>query len=476
MQLSRGVCWESIAKMAHFDPVQLAAWCRGMWQGQPPQFIAGITQDSRSVHPGDLYVALCGERLDGHQFVSEARQRSAGAALVQAEFATATRDEFPLLVVEDTLQALTELARGHRSRCKACMVGVTGSVGKTSVKEMVADVLSHLGRVTRTHGNWNNHIGLPLSMLRMEPTDHYGVFEVGMNHPGELAPLCELLRPDVGVLTPIGPVHIENFDSVADIAREKATLLQTLTESGQAILSLDDPWFELLRERVGSRCIVISMERSEADYYGEWHPGNGHLLHVRERATGIEHRYPMPLPGRYVADNALRAIAVGREMGLSPDIIGHAIAAYQPLSMRWQVEDLDGVRVVNDAYNANPISMRSAIEALQESYPHDRLWLVVGGMFELGQIEPQEHAELGYYITQFRWAGVVTVGGLGRQIAAGIAEAGTASFGVVSVPDPQAAADELMHHLQPGDTVLLKASRGEKLEHIVEHLRNREMA
>lgn len=459
--------------MAHFDPVQLASWCHGVWQGQPPQFIAGITHNSRSVHPGDLYVALRGERLDGHQFVSEARHNAAGAALVESDFAVAADDEFPLLVVDDALQALTELARGHRARCAARIVGVTGSVGKTSVKEMVADVLAHLGRVTRTRGNWNNHIGLPLSLLQMKPTDHFGVFEVGMNHPGELAPLCDLLRPEIGIVTPIGPVHIENFDSVASIAIEKAALLEALPEKGRAILSLDDPWFEALRERVSSKCILISMERSEADYYGEWHPGNGQFLRVRERESGVEHRYLMPLPGRYVADNALRAIAVGREMGLSPDIIGHAVASYQPLSMRWQMTEQNGIHFINDAYNANPISMRSAIEALQESYPHEHLWLVVGGMFELGKIERQEHIELGHYIAQFPWRGVVTVGELGQLIATGFTEAAPLpSCELISVPNAEAAAEAIPPHLQPGDTVLLKASRGEQLERVIDLMRS----
>lgn len=459
--------------MVHFDPIQLASWCRGEWRGRPPQFLRGITHDSRAVRGSELYVALRGERLDGHDFVEDARLRAAGAALVEAAYAESASEDFPLLVVDDTGRALVELARSHRARCQAQIVGVTGSVGKTSVKEMAADVLSHMGRVTRTQGNWNNRIGLPLSMLRMEPTDQFGVFEVGMSHPGELAPLCDLLQPDFGIMTPIGPVHIEFFRSVEDIAREKATLLKALPEQGHAVLSLDDPWFEVLREYASSRITLVSMERPEADYYGQWQQENGPLLLVRERQTGSEDRYLMPLPGRYVADNALRAIALGRELGLSADIIAHTIAAYQPLSMRWQIMQREGVQYINDAYNANPMSMRSAIEALQQSRHGDRKWLVVAGMFELGEWEREEHVELGHFIAQFAWAGVVTVGELGGLIASGIADAAVAiPYEVISVDDVGAAAVALQERVQQGDAVLLKASRGEHLERVLDSIQH----
>jgi UDP-N-acetylmuramoyl-tripeptide--D-alanyl-D-alanine ligase len=459
--------------MVYFDPAELAGWCDGRWHGLTPDRIAGFCNDSRIIQPGQLYVALHGERLDGHAFIKDARRRSACGALIDEAHATAAAGDWPVLIVSDTRRALMDLARGHRQRCRGEFVGITGSVGKTSVKEMGADLLAHIGRVTRTKGNWNNDIGLPLSLLRMDPGDRFGVFEVGMNHPGELAPLCNLLSPTWAVMTPIGPVHLEFFDSVAAIAEEKAALLAALPVTGTAILSTDDPWYESLIRHVRSRVIRLSMLDEQADYYGQWRRPGHRILTVQERASGEEHAYLMPLPGQYVADNALRAIALGREHGLSPDVIAHALAHYQPLSMRWNRVTIAGVHFVNDAYNANPMSMRAALDAFQEADAEGRRWLVLAGMFELGAVAQDEHEALGRYLAQFPWAGVLTVGSLGRWIADGAAEAGLTETSRLEIcGDISEAAQYLKHHLRPGDAVLLKGSRGEHLENLLKEFEN----
>lgn len=459
--------------MIHFDPMELAGWCGGQWQGPPPEAISGVGNDSRVIQRGHLYVALRGERLDGHDFVKDAQLRSAGGALVDRAYvasvsASAVAEGPPLLVVEDTARALFDVARGHRARCQGEFIGITGSVGKTSVKEMTADVLAAFGGVARTPENWNNHIGLPLSLLRMQPTDRFGVFEVGMNHPGELAPLCDLLQPSRAIMTPIGPGHLEFFDSIDAIAEEKATLLKSLPEEGTAILSLDDPWYGQLMKHVHSRVIRISLQNEEADYYGERDPDTHDLLWVHERASRSAHRYRMPLPGQYVADNALRAIAMGRECGLDPDVIAHAVVRYQTLSMRWNKVRIAGIDFINDAYNANPMSMRAALNALQEWPVNKRKWLVLAGMFELGATEQVEHEALGHYLAQFPWAGVVTIGRLGQLIAQGAIESGaTDRYTVQTCTDRWEAADCLEGQLSAGDIVLVKASRGEKLEDVL---------
>lgn len=454
--------------MKYFDPSELAAWTAGEWRGTPPDRIAGVSNDSRSILPGELYVALQGDRLDGHQFIDGARLRSASAVLIDRSYAGEAEQTIPMLLVDDTRQALTDMARGHRARCSAEMVGLTGSVGKSSVKEMAADMLSHLGPVARTHGNWNNHIGLPLSLLRMTPSDRFGVFEVGMNHPGELAPLCDLLQPERAILTPIGPVHIEYFESVDAIAEEKAALLDVVPETGQAFLSLDDPWYEQLRAHVRSRVVRLSLESPEADYFGEHDRAGGNALTVYERESGESHLYVMPLPGRYVADNALRAIALARECGLAPDIIAHSLAQYRPLPMRWSVERVGDITFINDAYNANPMSMRAAIDAFQEWAVGGAKWVVLAGMFELGAKAEEEHEALGHYVAQFPWAGLITVGALGRQIASGAETVGMQEGTcLIMCNDQQEAAAALASHVSPDDVVLLKASRGEQLEAVM---------
>lgn len=451
-----------------FDPAELAGWCGGRWHGAMPDRVAGFCHDSRLIQAGQMYLALRGERLDGHDYVREAKFRSASAALVDEGYTDMATGDFPLLIVPDTRRALIELARGHRALCRGEIVGITGSVGKTSVKEMVADVLAHSGRVTRTKGNWNNDIGLPLSLLRMERTDRFGVFEVGMNHPGELAKLCELLAPQWGVLTPIGPVHLEYFDSVEAIAEEKAALLEALPETGTAILSTDDPWYECLLRHVRSRVIRISLRDSQADYLGEWEAPGSHMLRVHERETGECHRYLMPLPGQYVGDNALRVIALARELAMNPEIIAHALSQYQPLSMRWNKVTIAGVSFINDAYNANPMSMRAAIDAFQEMEVKGRRWLVLAGMFELGAVAQEEHEAVGRYLAQFPWAGVVAVGDMGRWIAQGATEAGVTEASRLELCDDiPSVARYLRKEVEAGDAVLIKASRGEHLENVL---------
>ncbi len=457
--------------MVRFDPADLASWCGGTWQGQPPVSLAGVSHDTRTLEAGALYVALRGEQFDGNDFVSNAITQQAGAALVNQDAVAQLGVDLPLLVAADTRRALMDLAAGHRQRCTGEFIGITGSVGKTSVKEMAADVLAHAGAVTRTWSNWNNNIGLPLSLLRMNPQDAFGVFEVGMNHPGELAPLCALLQAQRAIITPIGPVHLEYFESVAAIAEEKATLLAALPEEGQAIVSIDDPWYEVLRDRAKSRIVRVSVLSQDADYYAVWDRGGTSELCVCERHTGECFDYRLPLPGRYVADNAIRVIALAREMGLAPDVIAQALKGYQPPAMRWQRQDRNGVAYINDAYNANPMSMRAAIDAVQEMAVEGRRWLVLAGMFELGAQEREEHEELGQYIAQFPWAGVLVVGRYGEMIAQGVRAAQTEEQASLLVcNDHREAALHMKERVRPGDVVLIKASRGERLERVLDEV------
>ena len=226
--------------MPAFSAKDLSKWCGGTWRPSEPSAINGVCTDTRSLKPASLYVALRGPRHDGHDFVPQALTLGAAAAVVTDAYAAAHPPSAPLLCVRDTLKALGDIARGYRDALKAKIVAVTGSVGKTTVKEMIADVLARKGATTRSRGNWNNDIGLPLSMLAMEPGEEFGVFELGMNHPGELAPLCDMLRPDWGVVTNVGPVHLEFFDSVEAIGKEKATVLQRLPADGTAVVSRDE--------------------------------------------------------------------------------------------------------------------------------------------------------------------------------------------------------------------------------------------
>jgi UDP-N-acetylmuramoyl-tripeptide--D-alanyl-D-alanine ligase len=454
--------------MLQFDPGQLATWCGGEWESGEPAQLTGVSNNTRTLAPGDLYVAIRGERLDGHAFVGEAFQKGASAAVVDAGYAPETQAG-PLLRVADSVEALGAMASGYRDLVTPVMVGVTGSVGKSTVKEMTAAILSGMMPTAKTRGNWNNNIGLPLSLLSMEPDTRAGVFEVGMNHPGEIEDLCRVLRPEWGVVTSIGPVHLEHFESVDEIAREKASLLEALPDDGHAVLCCDDAYFDLLRERVGCELHTVSLS-GDANYAGTLDAGS-RFLKVRESACDAVVSIPWTWPGKHNALNALYAIAVGRGIGLDWRAIASGLANYRPLGMRWETEEVDGVRVINDAYNANPLSMRAALRTFDDLPGPGAKWLVLGGMYELGEHAEEEHEALGREVAQGAWAGVIVVGDFGESIATGARKAGLANGKICCCGSSAEAAGVLRDRMQPGDAVLLKASRGVALEDVVEELK-----
>ena len=435
--------------------------------GTPPLFVSSVQTDSRAIESGGLFVALKGPRHDGHDFVEAAFARGAAGAVICAERAESLAGLGPLLVVPDTRQALRGLASGYRATLPARMIAVTGSVGKTTVKEMIAAVLSHVAPTAKTLGNFNNDIGLPLSLLAASPEARYGVFELGMNHPGELRPLCELLRPHWGVITNIGAAHIEFFRSLEDIAREKAEVIRCLPSDGVAVMDADGPFFALLKNETPARVVSTALV-GEADYQAEVLDAGQGVFAVKEMATGTRAELRVSLPGRHAIANALFAVAVGRLCGVSWETLATALAEFRPLSMRWNATKRGGVTFINDAYNANPISMRAALETFAELRTDGRRWLVLGGMRELGSREKEEHEWLGRYAASGPWHGLVTVGRLGRLIAEAACQEGMPVERVWNCETHQDAAQLLRRELRPGDMVLLKASRGEALEKVLD--------
>ncbi|MBU1694673.1 MAG: UDP-N-acetylmuramoyl-tripeptide--D-alanyl-D-alanine ligase [Verrucomicrobia bacterium] len=450
--------------MPSFLAKDLSAWSGGTWErGEPPP-VRGICADTRTLRAGELYVALRGPHFDGHTFIGEAFAR--GAAAVMAETAVESAGK-PVLRVPCTRKALAALAAGYRRTLDARLIGVTGSVGKSTVKEMTADLLASAAPTARTRGNWNNDIGLPLSLLMIEPSDRYGVFEVGTNHPGEIVALCEYLRPEWGIITAIGPAHLEYFDSVESIAREKSALLRILPAKGLAFLSRDDAWFDRLRAASPCEVVTVSLD-AEADYRAQPDPAAGSRFVVQERATGQRAELTAPLPGRYMVANALLAVAVGRRCGLTWEAIRESLGRYRPLPMRWNRAVLHGVEFVNDAYNSNPVSVRAALETFAKMEVAGRRWLVLGGMLELGAAECDLHHQLGRDVAAGPWAGLLYVGPRGAWIAEGAREAGMSADRLFGCPDTMSAAGLLNKLARPGDAVLLKASRTECLEKVQE--------
>ena len=458
----------------NFDPGDLMCWSGGEWVPRPPAIISAVVHDTKKVLAGSLFVAIRGARFDGHDFVGQAAASGAAAALVSRGRAASLREVgIPLLVVEDPALALRDLAAGYRRKLGLTVVGVTGSTGKTTVKEMIACLLESTMPTARTKGNWNNEIGLPLSILAIPPGTRAGVLELGISHPGEMAPLCGIARPDWGVITNVGPVHLEFFGSVEDIVREKGELVRQLPVGGHAVLSVDDPSFKTLRELSSCDVVTTSLHRDvTADYVLMTHDNRSGECLVADRKEGGSHRFRMLMPGTHNCHNALLAVAVARGLGVEWDRIAAAFERYVGPPMRWERQMVAGITVINDAYNANPVSMLAALHTFKELDVAGRKWLVLGDMLELGSNEIDEHRAVGRALAGAPWGGLVTVGTLGTHIAEGALASGMKAAAIHTCSDAAAAAEYLKDKMIPGDALLIKASRGKRLEEVVSKLKD----
>ncbi|MDD5707902.1 MAG: UDP-N-acetylmuramoyl-tripeptide--D-alanyl-D-alanine ligase [Kiritimatiellae bacterium] len=459
-----------------FEPAELARWTGGAWEALPG-LLHGVCRDSRGTTPGALYVALPGERFDGHDFVMRSLAAGAAAAMVRCDWQPpAGTPRQPLLRVDDTRRALAAAAAGYRSSLACFVVGVTGSVGKSTVKEWTAALLAACQPTAATRGNYNNDIGLPLSLLAMPRDTRAGVFEIGMNHPGELAPLCRLLRPDAAIVTAIGPVHIEFFGSVDAIAREKAELLRVLPADGFAVLDADSPHFAFLRRQTAARVISISLQAApDADYDAAIVDELMGVFTLKERATGVIQSLQTGIPGRHHVFNATLAVAAARARAVPWETIARTLPRLPRLAMRWEEMRIGGVTLINDAYNANPLAMASALSTFAALAAGRRRVLVLGEMRELGAVAEAMHAEAGACVARTGGDLLVAVGTAGAWIAEAAKAHGFAGE-IVLTSDATAAGDVMIARLHPGDWVLLKASRGVALEQAVTRLRNSQIA
>jgi UDP-N-acetylmuramoyl-tripeptide--D-alanyl-D-alanine ligase len=414
-----------------YSAAECAAWVSVDWKNSETNFpIRGICHDTRTLKPGDVYIAIKGATHDGHTFVTQAAGKGAAGLIVEKEFPNI---EIPQMVVPNTMAALWALAAGVRSRWAGTVIGITGSVAKTTVKEMIASVLSQKGIVAKTLGNWNNDIGLPLSMLAADRNADFFVFELGMNHPGEIAPLAGLLKPDWAVITEIGKAHIEFFQGLEGIAEEKASLL---AYADNALLDETSEWFELFRSKCKGRIVTFGSE---------------------------PFTFIPPLPGEHMIRNSRRAAALGLALGVSSEAVQTGLSAFQSAPMRWERTLHNGIVFINDAYNANPLSMRAALTTFAQLPCEGRRFVVLGGMRELGAQGEAEHRELGQFIDTLKFDSVITIGEAGAQIVC------DSMAGLEKI----AAVDVLRTHLRAGDMVLFKASRGERLETILEELKTK---
>ncbi|MEX5721731.1 UDP-N-acetylmuramoyl-tripeptide--D-alanyl-D-alanine ligase [Geodermatophilus maliterrae] len=426
--------------------------------------VTGVTLDSRGVSAGDLFVAVAGERVDGHDYLDAAAAAGAVAALTSRP-----GGPLPALVVEDTVAALGRLAalvHGRLAAAGLTTLGITGSSGKTSTKDLLGQVLATAGPTVSPPGSYNNDIGLPLTVLSADADTRYLVLEMGARGIGHIARLCAVARPDVGVVLNVGSAHLGEFGSADVIAQAKGELVEALPESGTAVLNADDPRVAGMAPRTRAR--VVTTGRSAGADVRATAVALDDAARARFTlvAGGEEHPVALQVVGEHQVANALSAAGAALAAGMTPAAVAAALSAAQPRS-RWRMEVTrrpDGVTVVNDAYNANPESMRAALAALA-GLAGTRRVAVLGGMAELGADAVAEHERLGRDAVAAGVDLVVAVGPDAVGIATGATAAGAREGdGAVSVPDRVAARELLSEVLVPGDVVLVKASRSHGLE------------
>jgi len=440
----------------------------------PNAIAIGYSIDSRTIRRGELFFAVKGEKMDGHDFVAQAIEKGAVGAVVGRErlssaewqARTTAAQQSKLIVVEDTLEALQLVAKSVRNLWARPLIGVTGSAGKTTTKEAIAHVLATRFRVHKSEGNFNNHFGLPLILLKLEPEHDIAVVELGMSHLGEITALAQIAQPNTGVVTNVAPVHLEFFSSIAEIARAKYELVESLPADGTAVLNGDDEYVSQFGREFKGKVITYGFASTCTVRAEKWESageaGSVFDVVVRDRRE----RVSLPLVGKHNAYNALAAIAVGLEHGVPLADSSAALARLSPADKRGQVVRIGNITVINDCYNSNPKALAAMVDALAEM-PAKRRIVVAGEMLELGPEGGEMHRESGRDIAGKSIDILIGVRGLAWYMVDSAKQAGmTTEF----VATPEEAGEWLARAVRDGDAVLLKASRGVKLEKALEKL------
>lgn len=426
-----------------------------------------VSIDTRMDCTDALFVALCGTKTDGHKYVREAFDKGAAAAIVsrakRAQLDDADR-EAPIFDVKDTLEALQILAAAWREKVNPKVIAVTGSCGKTATKELLSSILSIRFSVHATPGNLNNHIGLPLTLLGMERDAEICVAEMGANHRGEIEKLCDIAKPLIGIVTNVGPAHLEHFGSLKGVAAAKSELLRCLPREGTALIPADDEFADYLVEKICARKISVGFS-DRAD----------------RRITGLERIFPVGYRfalgemvievrrhGKHNVMNAALAAAAGSIFGVTDREIAEAVASFRALPGRGAMYDVAGIVFVDESYNSNPASLKAAIDSFSEIENDGRRWFVLGDMLELGDASAQLHREAGVYCGRARADGILTIGRESVELSRAAAEQRKSPEHITHFLDLESLASHLDGLLSPGDLVLVKGSRAMSMEKVIE--------
>lgn len=457
----------TIKKLTEYSQAELI-------QGDPEQKITKIVRDSREVKAGDLFIALVGENDDGHKYLPDVIAQKAGAVIVDSRLKLTFPAELAVLKVDNTTTALQQIAHNYRQQFTDLkVVAITGSAGKTTTKDLTAAVLAEKFKVLKTAGNYNNQIGLPLTLLQLTGKEDFAVLEMGMSGLGEIALLAEISHPEIGVITNVGAAHLEQLGSLDNIARAKAELLAALPAAGTAVLNYDNKYCRQMGDDFKYEIVSFGFESGlETDLqvldYKPNQDGSGLEFSVKYQDKTA--RLTLNKPGKHNVYNALAAVAVGLKAGLDLSQISQGLKKASFSELRLEIlETSSQVKLINDSYNANPLSMRAAIDVLSQS-PAKRRIAVLGSMLELGEHSSAAHFKLGQYLAKKSLDFIFTLGKQAAVIGDGAVKADFSAQKVLNLSVQKDLIIYLQKYLKAGDLVLIKGSRGNKMEKIAEAL------
>lgn len=443
---------------------QVAQWCDG---SVAPEFadieITGVSTDTRTIRPGELFIAIQGDNFDGHIFVRQALEKGAGAVMTHKQMGPGV----PAVFVDDTMDALGALARGYRAGHSCRVIGITGSVGKTTTKEMIADILATTYRTCRTQGNRNNNVGLPLSILAIEPDCEMAVMEMGMNHFREMSYLTSIARPNVALINNIGTMHIEHLGSREGILSAKMEILEGLMPNGETIFNGDEPLLWNQRELLPRNPIYFGIENPVCDINATNIVQADGGMYFRVTGSGQEFDVFVPAEGIHIVYDALAAITVGLTEQVRPERIQSALSRFQNTGSRQSIYERGGYTIIEDCYNAGPESMKAALEVLAERRGEGRRIAVLGDMLELGTCSVAEHYRLGRLAAK-RADIIYAYGPHSDRVVIGAVTGGVSNKSTARFDTHEEMATMLRRTAKPGDTLLFKGSRGMKMEQVLQ--------
>lgn len=462
----------SISEIAKFAEATLES-------GDGKASVERISTDSRNIKKGELFVALRGENFDGHKFIEDVAKAGAAGAIVDDKWWNAFSERvdrprrgqstFAIIRANDTLLAYQALAANYRKSLSLKVLCITGSNGKTSTKDFSASVLGRKFRVTKTQGNFNNHVGLPRTILDATSQHEIAVWEIGMNHPGEVAPLAKIAAPDAAIITNIGVAHIEFMGSREAIAQEKGELAEAVSADGTVILNADDPFSEGIAKRTHARVVFAGINNGVLRATDVEQTSGGSEFTILEGAHRC--RAQLSVPGLHMVQNALLAVAAGRAFGVPLEECAIGLTTAPLTKARLQIKEVNGVHFLDDSYNANPDSMKAALRTLIELTADGKRIAILGEMRELGAESQRGHEEVGQEAADLGVDQLIGIGEMGGLIANAAKRAGLENS--ITVRSTAEAADVLLKSAQPGDLILIKGSRLARTEDVIEHFASR---